>query len=164
VRVAKTIEEVRADAGAYPTHLLEGCSSALVLFAAAFQGRNDAIHMLDADIFDVTCVDSDEDALLRMSKLYPQVWDFRCEDAFKLATEADGLLSWDVVSVDTFTGKATALALALLDRWCFLARKLVTCTCTRQDFGEFRTPEGWTAKLHHRSGDVYWLVLVPHET
>lgn len=153
-----TLEHVAQEARPYPTHLLEGCETGLVLFAAAFLGHNDAIHMAEAGM-DVMCVDIDRERLLEMEMLYPARWSFSSADAWDYANlwSRKGW-QWDAVSVDTFTGDAMRRSLDSLELWCSLARRLVTVTIT-DDVLEVEKVEGWTMSLYPRSDHVAWLVL-----
>lgn len=154
-----TLEHVAMQARPYPSHLLEGCETGLVLFAAAFLGHNDAIHFAEAGIR-TTCVDVDGERLAEMCDLYPSDWSFHENDAWRFV-EACHIYSeraqWDVVSVDTFTGDMMHRSLASLDLWCSLARKVVTVTYVAVT--GYEVPEGWQDSLYTRAGDVYWLVL-----
>lgn len=156
-----TLEHVAMEARPYPTHLLEGCETGLVLFAAAFFGHNDAIHFAEAGVR-TTCVDVDTDRLGEMGQLYPDDWMFIPEDAWKFAEWAHGYNQkpiYDAVSVDTFTGDVMHRSLASLDLWCSLARKVVTVTIVPEDVEELNVPEGWESSLYPRSSRVSWLVL-----
>lgn len=154
----KTLEYVAMSARPYPTHLLTGCETGLVLFAAAFLGHNDAIHFAEAGL-EGTCCDIDAERLEEMKRLYPDNWTFVAGDAWELAQEAaDADLQWDVVSVDTFTGEATDRSLSSLDLWCRLARRVVTATIT-DEVSVIDVPGGWTLSLYPRSDTVSWLVL-----
>lgn len=147
------------EARPYPTHLLEGCETGLVLFAAAFLGHNDAIHFAEAGL-ETTCVDLDAERLQRaMEPLYPAEWLFFPMDAWNYAECAcrEGV-SWDVVSCDTWTGDLMHRSLDSLDLWCSLARKAVTVTLTVG--ATYTLPEGWVdSELYERAPGVYWLVL-----
>jgi hypothetical protein len=141
----------------YPADMLPKGGTGLCLFAAAFLGHNDAIHMARRDMH-VTCVDVDSGRLNEMSRLYPANWHWYPMDAWEFAEQArrDGW-TWDVVSVDTFTGDATDRSLGTLDLWCSLAARAVTVTLsTGQDY---TYPDGWRPSLFRRSDLADWLVL-----
>src|SRR3990172_9872911 len=110
-----TLEHVAMQARPYPTELLEGCETGLVLFAAAFLGHNDAIHFAEAGIT-TSCVDIDSEGLAEMRELYPDSWAFVTVDAwhFAEACASEGV-QWDAVSVDTFSGDATRRSLDSLE-------------------------------------------------
>jgi hypothetical protein len=149
------------EARPYPTHLLEGCETGLVLFAAAFLGHNDAVHFAEAGI-DTTCVDTDGERLEEMAQLYgapSDVWSFHKADAWVFAENCWAFGDvYDAVSVDTFTGDAMHRSLASLGLWCSLARKFVTVTIT-DDVESINVPEGWTSSPYPRSDHVSWPVL-----
>lgn len=152
-----TLEHVAMEARPYPAHLLDGCRTGLVLFAAAFLGHNDAIHMAEAGLT-CMCVDVDADRVAEMRELYPASWSFLVADAWEwAATARDEDLLWDVVSADTFTGSAMERSLRSLDLWCSLARKVVTATITPGAM--YQVPGGWKAMHYQRATGVYWLVL-----
>lgn len=153
-----TLEHVAMEARPYPTHLLEDCDTGLVLFAAAFKGWNDAIHFAMAGMVG-TCVDVDKGRLDAMRPLYPDNWSFYASDAWKYAEAAQREdLTWDAVSVDTFTGEAMDKSLRSLELWCSIASKVVTVTLTVG--AAYTTPAGWNdTQLFERATGVYWLVL-----
>lgn len=154
----QTIEDVAMEARPYPDHLLADCETGLVLFAAAFEGHNDAIHFALAGIRGY-CVDVDTPKLTRMASLYPRTWQWGFDDAWKFADAARELgESWDVVSCDTWTGDLMHRSLESLDLWCSIANRVVTVTIT-DDVDEIALPEGWTSSLYPRSDHVSWLVL-----
>jgi hypothetical protein len=152
-----TLEHVAMEARPYPSHLLEGCETGLVLFAAAFLGHNDAIHFAEAGLR-TTCIDNDGTRLREMRALYPSEWNFFNYDAWEYARECSyDEVEWDAVSADTFTGSATRRSLDSLELWCSLARKLVTVTYTAGE--AYEVPDGWKGELFERATNVYWLVL-----
>lgn len=153
-----TLEHVAQQARPYPTHVLVGAETGLVLFAAAFQGHNDAVHFAEAGL-KTMCVDIDGPRLAEMAQVYPDDWQFAVDDAWKFADAAYTLgEQWDVVSADTFTGDVMHRSLDSLPLWCSLARRAVTVTLT---VGEaYKLPEGWLdTQLYERATGVYWLVL-----
>ncbi len=112
------LDRISRNARAYPVHLLREGDTALCLFAAAFLGINDSIHMVRNDI-ETTCVDRDGDRLNQMADLYPSHWTFDQADAWEFAENAAELgETWDVVSVDSYTGDATDRSLSTLGLWC----------------------------------------------
>jgi hypothetical protein len=153
-----SLEHVAQQARPYPTHVLEGCETGLVLFAAAFLGHNDAIHFAEAGIRTL-CVDVDEERLREMEQLYPADWGFHANDAWEFARAVEGYPVADVVSADPFTGDMMARVLSSLELWCSLARKAVVVGITLDLTSAYATPTGWNASLFHRANDVYWLVL-----
>lgn len=152
-----TLEHVAMHGRPYPVDGLVGCETGLCLFAAAFLGHNDAIHFAEAGMHGY-CVDIDGVRLAEMATLYPGSWQWAVDDAWLFAADAKRLKqSWDVVSVDTFTGAATERSMASLDLWCSIADRMVTATVT--EGASFHIPSEWNATHYPRSSDVYWLVL-----
>lgn len=151
-----TLEHVAQSARPYPTELLEGAKTGLLLFAAGFLGHNDGVHFAEAGIV-ADAVDVDELRLEAMRKLYPPEWRFHLVDAFDFARAHVGRRKWDVVSVDTFTGDVMSRSLDLLRLWTGLANRAVTVTVTAGE--PYVLPRGWTSWLYPRSTSVYWLVL-----
>ena len=152
-----TLEHVAMQARPYPVHLLKGCETGLVLFAAAFLGHNDAIHFAEAGMT-CECVDVDGDRLDEMRELYPDDWAFYEADAWTYAQAAQREeLTWDVISADTFTGSVMRRSLDSLELWTSLARRVVTATYTAGE--AYEVPKGWQGELFHRAALVYWLVL-----
>lgn len=144
----------------YPRHLLQGCETALVLFAAGFHGRQDAIWIADAGLT-ATCVDVDAERLQEMADMYPEDWKFVAGDAFEFAAAATGY-QWDIVSLDPFTNLIQDCA-DLLPLWCHLARRAVVLGTTGGT--SFVSPAGWrvTEELPRSAfnGGVFWTVLQP---
>lgn len=141
----------------YPHEALSGCKTALVPFAAAFHGRQDAVWIADAGLR-ATCVDVDHEKLGAMVLAYPEGWEYVHGDAFAYA-EATGR-RWDVVSVDPFTAMFDRCAKAL-PLWCRLARKAVVLGTGAAT--EVAAPDGWAVvEVLQRSsfkGGVFWTVL-----
>lgn len=141
----------------YPLHALEGCESALVLFAAAFHGIQDAVWIADAGLT-ATCVDVDARRLGEMVLAYPEGWEYVPGDAYVYATLTERV--WDVVSLDPSSGQFQACA-DRLELWCSRARHVVILGCG--DDTEIVVPDGWTLteKLWRSrfSGGVFWAVL-----
>lgn len=154
-----TLAEIRDEpTGAlYPRDLLHGCESALVLFAAGFYGKQDAVWIADAGLT-ATCVDTDDEKLGAMVLAYPEGWEYVHADCFTYASMTERC--WDVVSVDCPTNLFDRCAGAL-PLWCELARKAVVLGCAK-DTG-ILAPTGWAmTDLRYRSsfqGGVYWAVF-----
>ena len=153
----KTLEHVAGEARPYPTYLLEDAKTGLCLFSAAFGGHNEAIHFALENV-ETTCVDIDQEKLHAMVGLYPEDWDFICQDAWEFAEHAfaEGK-RWDVVGVDTFRGNATERSLKTLELWCSIAEKAVVATLEAGQM--YQVPEGFTAQHFKRNSEVFWLVL-----
>jgi hypothetical protein len=152
-----TLEHVAMEARPYPTHVLEGCETGLVLFAAGFLGHNDAIHFAQAGIKAI-CVDIAEERLEEMRALYPDTWRFFIGDAWDVARDiqAEGH-QVDIVSCDTWKGDLMRRSLESLPLWCSLAKRAMTATLT--EGAPYAVPDGWRDSLYERAYGVYWLVL-----
>jgi hypothetical protein len=156
-----TLAEIQGGAAPsiYPRAVLEGCDTALVLFAAAFHGQQDAVWMADAGLT-ATCVDVDAEKLGEMEQVYPADWEYVYGDAFAYAAAADR--TWDVVSLDPPSNLFGRCA-KLLPTWCGLARRAVILG-TGQDT-VIDEPEDWrVSECVRRSnfgGGCYWTVLTP---
>lgn len=154
-----TLEAVRsrAEPELYPTHLLDGCETALVVFAAAFHGLQDCVHIADAGLT-ATCIDNDAQKLLEMRHVYPVAWEFITEDAFEYAASTPR--QWDVVSVDCPTGAFVRCA-RIVEDWCNLARRAVVLGVGKHT--PLQPPQGWAvSEKRWRSdydGGVYWAIL-----
>lgn len=155
--LAAPLDKISREARPYPSFRLPEAGTGLCLFAAAFLGVNDAIHMARKDMT-VTCVDVDRDRLSAMAELYPDTWRFEHADAWEYATlMRDSGAEWDAVSIDTFTGDASRRSTRTLDLWCSLATKIVTVTVGEHD--EWAAPPGWEEWVYPRSDLAAWLVL-----
>lgn len=156
-----TLEQVRAQSAPelYPRHVLPGCSSALVLFAAAWHGKQDAVWIADAGLT-ATCVDVDDDRLNEMADAYPDDWEFVAADVFDYTARTPR--QWDVVTIDCPTNLFDRCA-DLLPLWCLLARRAVILGCSV--FTDVVPPAGWaTSERLRRSdfrGGVDWAVMGP---
>jgi hypothetical protein len=151
VNAPEALEEIRSlmEGLSFPCPSLEGCESALVLFAAGFYGKQDAFWIADAGIH-ATCVDLDHEKLDEMAAVYPTDWDFLEADAYTWADTATG--KWDVVTVDCPSGHFARCA----DRvalWCHLANRLVVLGAGRHQREAIEAPEGWAVTdVRRRSG------------
>jgi hypothetical protein len=154
-----TLEQIRMSSNEdrFPRHTLAGCKDALVLFAAAFYGKQDAVWIAAAGLT-ATCVDIDEAKLEVMAAAYPDDWTFVTGDCFEFATVAGQ--QWDVVSVDCPSNDFERCA-ELLPLWCLLARKVVLLGSGL--LSQVVPPEGWVlTDTVHRSnytGGVFWSVV-----
>jgi len=159
--VPLTLDRVRKSAHpVFPVRVLDGMSSALVVFAAGFYGAQDAIHVADAGLVG-TCVDVDADKLLLMEAMYPEGWEFRVADAFAFArTWRHAHRRWDIVTVDSPTNLFDRCA-ADVEVWCDLAWRTVVLGTGVETAVE--VPEGWrVSDVVQRSdyrGGVFWTVL-----
>jgi hypothetical protein len=157
-----TLEEVREKAApdTFPRHVLDGCDTGLVLFAAGFHGCQDAIWLAEAGVR-ATCVDVDHGKLGEMVLAYPEGWEYVHGDVFAYTSGAwERSQTWDVVTIDCPTGAFERCA-RLASRWCDLARQTVVLGSVRDP--ELRVPGGWSVtETVHRSdykGGTYWTVL-----
>jgi hypothetical protein len=157
----RSFADVRDPEGdpSYPVALLEGCETALVLFAAAFWGRQDAAHIADAGLT-ATCVDLDRQKLDEMRRVYPDDWTFVDSDAFEYAKKRN--VPFDIVSLDPFTNLMARCA-DELPLWCSLATRAVILGSGSETW--LRAPDGWDiTDTRHRSdfnGGIFWTVLEP---
>lgn len=150
------IELTAIEAGPYPSLRLPVGGTGLCLFAAAFLGAQDAIHMHRAGM-ELDLVDTDGDRLREMGDLYPLARR-HVQDAWAFADDARGLgYMWDVVSVDSWTGEIESRVMGSLGLWCSLADRMVTVTHTRT--AGYVIPDGWTGRIMRRSPLANWLVL-----
>jgi hypothetical protein len=156
-----TLEQVRkgASPAIYPRHVLVGCESALVLFAAAFHGQQDAVWMAEAGLR-TTCVDIDQEKLQAMEGAYPDDWEYVYGDVFEFALRTEQ--RWDVVSIDC-PSNLFARCAELLPLWCRMARKAVVVGSARKML--FHEPTGWRLSdsvfRSHNYGGVYWRLFQP---
>ncbi len=149
---------VAAETGnVFPVAVLDGCETALVLFAAAFGGAQDAAFVRDAGL-QATCVDTNRAALERMQRHYPDDWVFVCEDAFVFPRLTQR--TWDVVTADVFTTDFDRAA-ATVGMWCGLANRAVVLGTGRGV--RVAAPDGWevTGRVRRSNfnGGVFWAVL-----
>lgn len=159
--VLADIRDLEAGA-AYPGQLLEGCKTALVLFAAGFLGKQDAYWIAEAGLR-ALCVDSDGHKLEDMREMYPGDWAFDRGDVFDIARDAKKVgFQFDVVSLDPWTHDFQRCADSL-DLWCSLARRAVILGTGHSTV--VTVPEGWRiTEVRKRSdydGGVYWTCLEP---
>jgi hypothetical protein len=156
-----TLEQVRKGAAPalYPRDALVGCESALVLFAAAFHGQQDAVWMAEAGLR-TTCVDIDQEKLREMMDAYPDSWAFVNADVFEFTLRTER--RWDVVSIDCPSNLFDRCA-ELLPLWARIARKVVVLGAGKHTKTE--PPDGWDQlESVHRSGNyggTYWRVFTP---
>lgn len=154
-----TLETIRKTAAPelYPRHMLAGCTDALVLFAAAFHGMQDAVFLADAGL-DATCVDVDHGKLDEMTLVYPEGWEYVHGDVFEYATTTNR--SWDLVSLDPPSNLFDRCA-ELLPLWCLLANRAVILGHGHDT--AIVPPTGWAAtfKMWRSTfaGGCYWTVL-----
>lgn len=141
----------------YPTEILPRCSTALVLFAAAFLGEQEAVWIEEAGMM-ATCVDNDAERLREMKELYPARWSFVPFDAYDFAKRVKSArMQWDLVSVDCPSG-AFPKCERLLPLWCSLAR--VAVVLGTAPGRRVTAPDGWrVSRTIRRSPIANWTVL-----
>ncbi len=138
----------------FPVDILNGCETALVLFASAFGGEQDARYIADAGLR-ATCVDLNVKTLLRMQNDYPDDWQFIVADAYVFPRLSRK--TWDVVTADPFTNEF-AKAAGMLQAWCDLARRFVVLGVAPGQWLD--VPTGWTLREKiRRSAVAHWAVL-----
>jgi len=155
-----TLDQIRnePDGRTYPRRILRDCGDALVLFAAGFLGRQDAVWIADAGLTAV-CVDIRMKPLHEMAAVYPADWQFVVGDVYELAA-FNALAKADLVSIDCPSGHFDRCA-DMVSMWCALARRYVVLG-TSADI-ELDLPDGWSeVERRFRSdfaGGTYWSVL-----
>lgn len=159
-----SLDEIRADAlpDLYPTRLLHGCETALILFAAGFYGRQDGIFIADAGLT-ATCVDLDGGLLNGMRVVYPAGWEFVEADVYEFSRRPTTAgRRWDIVSIDCPSNEFDRCA-GLVHVWCSFATKAVVLG-TASDT-EVRPPARWRVRAKRRrsdfAGGTYWTILEP---
>ena len=146
----------------YPCRVLEGMRTALVLFAGAFYGRQDAVWVARAGLR-ATCVDVRAEGLDAMQAIYPADWEFAQADAYAYArTWRAAGRQWDIVSVDCPSGQFDRAA-DEAQLWCGVARRAVVVGSGAR---ELVAPAGWkvTGRVERSSfleGGVWWTVMEP---
>lgn len=143
----------------FPRSVLQGWETGLCLFAAGFLGRQDAVWLADAGLR-VTCVDTDAAKLAEMEGMYPEDWQFVCEDVFAFVWEADR--TWDIVTVDCPSNMFLEAA-EFLPQFCELAERAVVLG---SDNSATNAPPGWVVTEKRKRSDyvpggVFWSVLEP---
>ncbi len=146
----------------YPVDVLDGCETALIVFAAEFGGMNDCAWIVDAGVR-ATCVDINAEKLEAMREHYSDDWGYWCCDAYDYAAEAgESGHQWDVVSLDPFTNHFQKCA-DNIDAWCKLARRAVIIGTGTDTI--IKSPVGWQqtdcVKRTNYQGGVFWTVLEP---
>jgi hypothetical protein len=161
VAAPRSLDVIRdLDAGvSFPGQALAGSETALVLFAAAWHGKQDAYWIADAGLR-ATCIDMDEGRLDEMRALYPDDWTFLCTDVYLWSRIVRlGGPSYDVVTLDPFTNQFDRCA-EMLPTWCALANNVVILGMDDRDIN---APVGWRIvdrrKRSDFNGGVYWVVL-----
>lgn len=143
--------------GVFPSDVLVGCDTALVIFCAAFGGKQDAHWIAEAGLT-ATCVDEDGKKMDEMWRAFPEHWEFVTADAYEFAAHSDR--QWDVVTLDPFTHDFERCA-DCIEMWCRLARRAVVIGTGNETVVE--VPAGWQVSAVLRRSDyqggVFWTVL-----
>lgn len=139
----------------YPTDLLHGCRTGLLLFGAGFLGENDGRWFRRQGIHSIV-VDRDAEKLAEMRREYPGDWAFLAGDAFEYAERyARAGLRFDAVSVDPPLHMLDD-CFDLLPLWLSLSNHLLTLTSRD---GVTWQGEGWRMSTITRvAGSTQWLV------
>ena len=153
-----SFEEIRdPDDRSVPVGVLRDCRDALVLFAQAWYGMQDAYYVAAAGL-DATCVDIRDHNFEAMRRLYPPSWEFVRADVFEFIEDCER--TWDVVTVDCPSGSFQRCA-DLLPELCSLAIRAVVLGSGTET--RVAVPGGWTqtsrALRSSFNGGVYWTVL-----
>ena len=130
-----TLAEIRAASNptTFPVERLAGMKTAAAFYCAAFHGRQDVIHLVDAGLV-VVGVDTDEAKLEEMQRIYgPRPgFDGQLVDAFVAArSEARMERRHDVVTVDPWTQDIPAV-MDRLDVFAAIAGRLLVAGVSRQ--------------------------------
>ena len=150
-----TLDDVRKSANmAYPSDLLNGCDTGLLLFGAGFYGRNDGIHFHDAGLF-MTVVDTDSVKVQDMHEMYGAgAWII--EDVFEYMRHVGIHEYWDVVSVDC-PMNLIPRCYGHADQFAASANKLLTITCSAHTDPSGRHIPGWEWRgLRPRTEQSAW--------
>lgn len=156
----------RSSPQSFPCDTLKESDSAICFFAAAFLGKQDAIHMAMAGIKNVVCVDTNVEKLEEM-RAGPYAglsgWTFRSDDAFIAAADL-GIA--DVVSCDPFTGTTMRYVITKMAVFAALARKWLILGVTSAELNasnKLSPPPGFELnRMLKRSanyGGTYWAVF-----
>jgi hypothetical protein len=154
-------------AAPYPTEHLAGCETALLLFCAAFRGKQDAQPVREAGLLG-SCVDTDSGKLLEMQKDYPDTWEFFHDDAFAFGARAYAYGdSWDLVSLDPFSNYFLECA-ERVHLWTSIAKRVVILGSNLETYRLTVAPQGWIKHDPMKRSDfrmgsyrdgAYWTIL-----
>ena len=156
-----------AESFTFPRHLIERCSSALLLFCSGRMGASDGHWIAEQGLTDVTCVDWDAATLEPFADEYPATWHYVEADVFEWM-ERDRGRRWDIVSADAPSQLADRLV-EMLPRYCALARRYVTATHATvgvdSEADPPAAPQGWrymsepTWRIYANGRMFWWLML-----
>lgn len=140
--------------GQFPTAILEGCESALCLFAG--EGEHEVKHLTGLGF--VRAVDNDMEKLTKLKSDFPLV-EITRTDIFKLLDRmqiVEGGLKWSLVVCDQFTGDDFELW-GHYDKLKSLANKYLLISVCQKSLDEgLKLPEGELIKRSNWLGGVYW--------
>lgn len=151
----ESLDAVREIYGNYPfpRFVFNKCQSALMFFCAGFYGGHDCLHVADAGLKNVLCVDIDEEKLLTMRLIYPDEWTFFAHDVYdcNIATR------FDLIVADVQLNQIES-AMDYVPKWCEAASKYFVMTVKR---GEPYLVPIYMKELGklHRSDTTSWLIL-----
>ena len=155
----------------FPTDLLPGMETALLLFCAGFWGKNDGIFVFEAGVARVTGIDMDAERIAQMRVLYPiENWHLFVNDVYQW-TEAtlmhDDHRTWDVVILDPALTQMGRCHEAIPD-WCSLAARTVIMGTDQDTVDGYNlqalsspfVPDGWEiTRVTRRNEIAHWVVL-----
>jgi hypothetical protein len=173
-----TLDEIRAHSNrdAFPLHVLDGIESAACFYCAAFLGRQDVIHVVDAPkLRELFLVDLDFDRLELMRERYrfeiAAALSTYCGDAFETAARIREMgKQVDLLTIDPWCGPDMDAVLARLPEFAALAKKWLVVGCCQKwldaSADDVRKRTGVEAPVEMRRrgadgafGTTYWLVF-----
>lgn len=156
--VPKSLEEIIEENynAPFPKYALSQCETALMLFCAGFYGRNDCVWVAEAGLTNVVCIDTDQEKLDVMRKLYPVKWSFVCTDVYKVQLYE----KYDLVVADIPLGQFEE-SRNWYSKWCNLAIKYVLVAADpNQIINAGLLPRDWKVKATIMRTDIScWLFL-----
>jgi hypothetical protein len=154
----------RSAPSAFPTSLVEGASSAISFFSAAFFGRNDVVFLDRLGVVEIALVDHNEENLAAMAEMYPTVTETYPADAFATATRLrDSGRSFDVVICDPFTNDGWPMLGEHFETFAALAKR---SWITGLTFGELEQHgvvptiagiQAWLDQRNYKEWEAVWL-------
>lgn len=118
----KDVWNDRSASTAFPLVLAEKALTAASFFSAAFYGRNDVIYLDQLGIPNIILIDTDQERLAIMARIYPTVTETYAEDAYQVASRMSRQgRTFDVVVCDPFTNQARPVLVDHFDVFAALA-------------------------------------------
>jgi hypothetical protein len=146
----------------FPKFVLRNCDSALMLFCAGFYGKNDCVWVEQANVKDVTAVDTDASKLRVMQELYPPGWKFACADVYRFTVGATSqALKFDLVVADVPLTQFE-YSKDWYKSWCWLSDRYVLITAEAEPLVSVvgLLPRDWKVKgTIQRTSQSSWLLL-----